>query len=533
MTKYSKIMLFVMLAVVMLAGSAFAGTTQVNHGALNGTYSAGVEVMGAARNVTLTGAGGAGGNIAAGNLPISYLLGQAITSGSLLNVSFSGAAFNGVTYVVCAAATNNAIVDATNGAGGNRQLGSKLVTAGLTSDTFVLTVPAAANVAAGNWIWLTDNLGGANACSNAPAANMGLQLSTRTSAGNATVTLSILNNAGTINLDSASTANLVTFTNEFIPALTTADTVTIDYLGTPGTGVQLTTAGAGSNVLAGGANKLSITKAAVNLGAINATAANVSAAGNISLLLTLSDSNSWAGINRVWAQNVTAGNAVCAHAANVGSINATPSGTNSITVTQAAYNGSTVAANIINLCVEVNATSVQSTRTITGNYQIVNGITGGNSISAAANTAWQTWVVNGYQGTAPWLINNTAAPAYCIVNNSGTTTANMYLNLLTTEGGTLPGTITLGTLAAGKSKTFMFGTDNVTEVTTGVTGTPIAITGLTAGARYSGRFTVTSAPASTQVNCVQTYSTGSRSGIPVLVNNNHTANGASQGYLQQ
>ncbi|MFO0751885.1 MAG: hypothetical protein U0411_00985 [Thermodesulfovibrionales bacterium] len=97
MSKYLKVFLLAMLAIAMIAGTAFAGTTSVNHLAAGANYTAALEAMGAARNITIVGSNTS--NVLASSKPVAYTLGQNLTSGNLVAVSLSGAAFTWKYYL--------------------------------------------------------------------------------------------------------------------------------------------------------------------------------------------------------------------------------------------------------------------------------------------------------------------------------------------------------------------------------------------------------------------------------------------------
>lgn len=500
MRKYSKILLFAMLAVGLMASSVFAGTLNTNSGLLAATpgapYNIASETLGSARATNIIGLMAANSaNVQ--NVSFGLTLGNALAAGDLLTLTAVGGTFPASTYYVCS--QNSA-----SGGVMNNQTGSLVVAAATNSIT--ITVGASAANASNNLAIVNST------CTS--AINFPIQVN----AGSTGVTVSgvLTASSGAPTKDTFAAINVVNVVAQYAYNNVTAVSNTIDYLASGANGSLFTV---GGNIV-NATNAINLTVVAPNYTAATAGGLTVSA------LLNLQDSASWQGVSRVYLAPPAT---TCTYGSNL-IANTTISGTIGLTVPSGTFSSATGAGALqLSLCIETATNAALTPRTITSSQDVVITGTGAVDLAAQSYATLDTWVVNAYQGLAPWLINSSGAPGYCMINNNGTSSATISLNLKSAEAGTLPGTVALGSIAAGKSRTFQFGADSVTEVTTGVTGTAIPITGLTANARYSGLFTVTAAPAAIQITCVQTYTTGSRTLVPVLLN---TATGTS-GYLTQ
>ena len=504
MIRHLKILLLVMAVIGLMAGSAFAGTTRVNHGATNTAYTAALEAMGAARNANISGLAITQATINSA-AAISFQLGQALTSGNLLELSFTGAAFNGAQINVCAA----------NGAADNNSIALATPAANATAFNFQTNFVASQNVAADNAIWFTSSVG-VGACNTAVATNlMPIQISLTSSATTGTARVRSL--VASVEVDTSTAVNLVRVISEFVPTLTVADTITIDYLGAPGTGVQFIAAGTGTNVIAGGAvDKVGIARnALLNLAATNTGAAP--GAANIGLttraIVNLSDSQSWQGVSRVYLMATRGGaSPACAIATNVAS-NTSPSGTISLTATAAGFNGDQ--STNIGVCIEATGANALNPRTITGNQDISVTGTGANDPAASGNVAFQNWVLNAYQGFVGWLVNSATLPTYCLINNNDTIkTATVLMDVVSSEGAVvLSGT--LGTIAPKTSNLATFTADSA--LLTG--GTALSLSTLGADKRYGAKLTATANPSNVTISCIQTDpATGVKRSVPVFTN---------------
>lgn len=482
MSKSFKFLGLIVLLVGLMTGSAFAGSSFVNHVAANTPITVSLEAMGAARNVTLIGP--------ATNGPILYQTSQSITSGNFLSVSLTGGAFSGDTVRVCKTDVE---------AAGNN-IGLATPAGGATSYNFQLTsannsVPAASN------IYLTTD----GACNTlGGASNMIVQISTSASASTPSLTMSIVS-AGSLPIDASSTATLATIRSEYAATITAANH-TIDYLGTVGNGTLLlpgTVAWAASNGTAAGNLLVNIVRTANNFttvgGAANATNAGLTAAA----LVGLTDSALWQGVSKVFLVNQGAWNGTCTDNAGgnfvgTGSLN----GTLSLAM-GGAFNGGTISAGSANmvLCVVANGTTALNTRTITGSLDINVTGTGANDPAAPALVNADVWTVNAFQAMIPWAVNASTIPTYCHIANASTSqTATVILDVLSSEGGVTLSNASLGTIAPVTSKLMTITANSVSLAGGAVTD----LTSLGTDKRHMDRVTVTTAPANVTLSCIQT-----------------------------
>lgn len=514
MSKYLKVSLLAMLAIAMIAGTAFAGTTSVNHLSAGANYSAALEAMGAARNVAIVGTTNA--SSLPTSKPIAYVLGQNLSSGNLIRMTLSGAAFKGGSAIyVCAI----------NGGGtANIAIGSASPSANATTQSFqVGTIDApAANVAGGNFVWFTDSAD----CDAAASNTFPVQLSARSSTGTATVSVDIIT-AGGITVDDASTATLANFAQEYSVALSSADTVTIDYLGTPGNGTRFIEDAPGGNTIAAPtANKIVITRTGYNLAAVasNATATQggVNAGLAVNATVSFQDSASWAGINRVIlmaANEIGTDPGACSNAAPSLASNS-PSGTVSVAIPAARWAGATNLA--LTTCFQVTGSTNLATRTISGTYDINFGTGGVDTITAPSYATIQTWSLNGYQAIIPWLTLSSTVPTYCLVNNSNSASATMFMDVVTSDAAQTTTNVSLGDIAANTSLLLIFNDQGVqSQDAAGTTTTlndlsAVSFTGSTSK-RYSGKLTVAGNQNNVTMTCAQTDPvTGGKRPVPVL-----------------
>jgi hypothetical protein len=547
MSRYFRFLLLSLLAFTLLAAPAFAGTLQVNvGGTANTPYGAAIEAMGAARNVTIV---GAVNPQLINKGAVAFTLGGTLSSTETIVVGLSGAAFTGDTIILCAA----------NGAAGANGtiIGSFVTTAGNTSQLFPLNITADANVAAANQIYLSSstNLSGfagpnSTGCANAGPDVFPIQLAKSSAPGTATVSFTVTSAGGST--VETSTANIAIYGSELAATLSTADTITIDYLGSPGTGVKLAAfgGGTGNSTTASSNNKLAIATTRQMLDAFglsNTTQplGGVNAAGAANLTITISDSASWAGINSVYmmaaSSNIGAANTnvgVCDISGAVNKNNA-PAGNVVMPIsTTAASNGfnpnGLSGGNYWNgeLCVNVSGAVLQ-TRAISGAYTI-NVDSKSNATVSATSAPWQNWGLNGYQALLPWLtetgtfgVNTSGAATYCLVNNSGTSAATMMFNVLATDNSTSVTGLSLGSLPGNTSRLLIFDANGVevadstnTVIANPQTAATLANFGSSVGKRYVGQLTVATPQNNVSMACQQTDAvTGAKRLLPVLVNN--------------
>lgn len=508
MSKYLKVSLLAMLAIAMIAGTAFAGTTSVNNGAAGANFQAALEAMGAARNVTITSTGAPATALAASSAPVAYVMGQNLTTGNLIRMTLSGAAFRGSsTIYVCA--TNGTSAEA---------IASATPAANSSSQSFQIgTIGATINAAGGNYIWFT----GSSDCSGATANTFPVQLSSRSSTGTATVSVDIITSGG-ITVDDSSTATLANFKTEYSVALSSADTVTIDYLGTPGNGTRFIEDAPGGNTIAAPTpNKITITRDnTLNLQTNNPAAVNAGVAANATV--SFQDSASWAGINRVIlmaANEIGTDPGACSNASPSVASNS-PSGTVSVAIPSARWAGATNLA--LTTCFQVTGSTNLATRTISGTYDINFGTGGVDTITAPSYSTFQTWSLNGYQAIVPWLTLSSTVPTYCLVNNSNSASATMFMDVVTSDAAQTTTNVSLGDIAANTSLLLIFNDQGVqSQNAAGTTTTlnnlsAVSFTGSTSK-RYSGKLTVAGNQNNVTMTCTQTDPvTGGKRPVPVL-----------------
>lgn len=494
MSKHFRFLVLALMLVGLTAGSAFAGTMYVSHGANNTPFTAALEALGtgAARNIVIQGIATGAPN--GQNLGISYVLGQNVSTGNLVTISFTGAAYDGSALGICAGNT---------GAAGNAftQIATATPTAGTTSWNFQVNLAGAvanAEVAAGGNMFMAL----AGACNAAGAKNTPLRLTAEASAGMATVSFAI-NTAGNVPVDPAAAAgNLALIALEYTAANNAASNQTIDYLGTPGNGTQLLYNGVAAGNTFAWSGAVNVTKANYNLNAVNSAAGAINAGLTAGLVLTAQDTANWQGVSKVFISGGTAAqNVNCNDVAggNIIGTTAAPNGTLTFTVPAAAFNSS--GANNYDLCVAVNGTSVLNTRTISVGSQITITGTNANSPAASGLAVMDTWGLNALQVMIPWVVNASTLPTYChIANADGAKNASVILDVMSSETGATLTSLNLGTISPKTSKLVTF-TGNSVSMAGGLNAD---LTTLGVNTRHSDRLTVTIAPANGTVSCIQT-----------------------------
>lgn len=495
MSKHFKFLVLALMLVGLTSGSAFAGTTFASHGAPNTAFTIALEGANQAlgfRMAPTTPAGGGVGVLAAPNgVPISYYPTQSLAVTNLVKVTLLNAAFNGQAVNVCAA----------NATTGSVQVGTGTPAAASNLYSFQMSGSSAAQP-----LYLTDV-----ACSNvaATAQGLGLQTVATTSAKSLSATIEIQTTGG-VTIDSASTANIATIQSEWGGAILAAGAHVIDYLGTPGNGTRFTAevAGANNGVARSAAFAAANRLQSYNLGALNsispAGAANAGIGGlTVSAVVQLSDTAAWSGVSKVFV-NLAAVNCADSGAANaVGT--GSPSGTVSLTIPQASYNGGVNPAGanstVFELCIVGNGTTALQPRTLTGTVNINVTGTGANDPAAPALVNADVWTVNAFQAMIPWAVNASTIPTYCHIANASTSqTATVILDVLSSEGGVTLSNASLGTIAPVTSKLMTITANSVSLAGGAVTD----LTSLGTDKRHMDRVTVTTAPANVTLSCIQT-----------------------------
>lgn len=524
MGKYFKLLVLAMLVTMLAVGTAFAGTTRVNHAAANTALKIATETTAANRVAALQ----ASAALTKANYndvaPISFSMTQALSSGNLIVVTFDGgASFDGSQINVCAINTTpTGIIIAT-----------ATPAAGTTNQAFNLVDVAQAalgspNVAAGNHIWLS------NSATCAIAANATMPVLISSSATTPTVKISQVT-SGNVPLDTSSPVTVATIVREF--NVTNASTThTIDYLASGATGNKILNGSnttsqitADSQAATAGVNVVAFVRTAVDF-ATNVAAGNYGAGLNVTGVISLTDPDqSWAGVNRVY---VVASPAACSDAGNTVAAQNSPTGTVNI-----AIGASTGAGNWptttgtgsqgYGLCVQGNGSTL-STRTIKA-QGIISVSSGGSGTQGSVSNA-QVWGINGYQAIIPWSMTLADAATYCLVNNGNTagSSANVLFEAVSSEPGTAITSTNIGSVGIKTSKLLLLNDTQACLSDDGATctGSPASLSTLGASKRYSAKLTITGSPANITMTCVQKDAAapgGLKRVMPVLTDSTSTS----------
>lgn len=503
MRKYSKMLIFAMLALALMASSAFAGAINYygSANAVNVPFNVALEAMGAARNITQVGSSAL--NVLT-NAPITIIPGQALASGSLLTVSFTNAGFDGSQVFLCE-------INGTTGLQNNllTPLASPTSTANATNLSFVMSRSTGGT----NYLVMTTaaTANTTNCVGNASDAAFTFRIQPVTSAAMASI--SYIAAIGGTTYDSASAKNFANIAKQYVTNYVSGN-ATIDFSG---------------NSASNGSRLLSAALAATNAAlpgntSINMTAMNVqtNAAGmtnaglTVSAILSLQDSASWQGVQRVYLDAASGAN-TCALAAN-NAVNSSPSGT--VNLAYSLFTGAASTAQI-NVCADVTGNAVLQTRTIKGSWDITVG-SGGNDPAADSFTQLMSWTPNGYQGIIPYISASSTYGTICFINNKSLISAGVTIDILTTESGaTLTSLQALSVGSVGSGKTIRVDLSSAITPysysgTTETAGTATTLTGLQSNDRYSAQINVGAAPAQVTVNCLQLDPAGSKRAVPVL-----------------
>lgn len=424
---------FLILSLTVSMG--WAGTTTVDDGT---AATVGLETLGAARSVTIEGA-------TAGNGAVAYRLTQNLVTNNLLTVSFyGGLAFNGSTVVVCA--KNNGVFAANN-------IGHAIPSAGATTQDIQIDLGriSAANVSAGNILWLATSTSGAIACNTAAANNMVIQVGTgAASVGTKNIGIQGRTSGGIV-IDPEGTAAAANVVNEFAGTVYTRNMV-FDYLGaqsSDGTLFEIS----GDNT--GGANNVAAVATALNLAVTTVDYSSVIGTQNAGLtvggLVNFDANTNWSGVSKVWAiKNGGAYN--CSHGSSNANSNvvSAPNGAVALALTSAAFNGSETSS--ISICIQVDGSTPLSSRDIVGSYNIEVTGPGANDPSEAA-ASWQTWRPNGWQGFLPHMRFGSTTRTYVRVVNNNTRAGLVFADIVLPDGTALD-RIQIGTIGAGETVTY-------------------------------------------------------------------------------
>jgi len=515
MIRHLKILLFGMALIGLMAGSAFAGTTQVNQGAANAAYTASLEAMGAARNAEIS--ANVAAAAAAANYAVTYSTSQQIATSNFLSVTLTGAAFTGNTIRMCKAIAAGANTDGIYAVA--------TPPAASTSYNFQINYAAAGDtndLVAGSILYLTTATACSNSAGSMPASNLLLQLSSTSAATSPSIAVAIISSGG-LSVDTSSTKQLALITKEYTVGFA-ATNHSVDYLAvTPANGTRLNpgnVAFAGTPAANNAINirvpvALNFTANGSQAGGAAATNAGITVSG----VVQLTDTAAWQGASKVFLSNFANYNGTCTDNAGGNLVGTgSPSGTLSFTIPAGAFNGGiqaggAAAANLA-VCLMADGNSLSQPRTIQASVAINTG-TGGNSDAATSFTTLDSWDTNAYQGYATWVVNSSLVPTYCLISNNDTTkSVTALLDVASSEGGVvLSGT--LGTIASKTSNMLTF-TGNSASLTD---GTAVDLTTLLADKRYAAKITLTTSPNNATVTCIQTDpTTGAKRAVPVVTN---------------
>jgi len=506
MFKYLKMLALGMLVVGLMASSVFAAASaSFFTTGLNTQVNIGLEALGVARNFRIAGDGGANGSV--GNAALSTSPTTNFLSGDFLNVTFTNAAFDGSQVALCVA-TGNTIT--------NTAVTVDTPTANVTNWAFRIGV---SGVSAGQTIFVTNDYS-TGSC-NLSNKTLNIHFPAMSSAALAQVAFSGITSGGSpIGGANSATLNFANIGRQYTTAYGSS-TSTIDFSGNATSNgahfINGNTANQGSANIANNASM-----------ALTATGSSLT----VSAILSLQDSASWQGIQRVYVSGAGDCTATANNVAN-NAINSS-SGTVNLSIPANAFNGSSpVASYTGNVCVDVKGNAALQTRTIKGAYTI-SVSTGGNSDPQDAFSAIQSWVSNGFQGIVPYINGSSTFATICFINNMSAASGSVTASILTAESGAslaaLAG-LSVATLPPGQTMRVDFTQSGSTVVMipytysggTEIAGTAIPLTGIATNDRYSAIINVGASPTQVTANCIQLDPAGSKRAVPVLTQSGSSA----------
>jgi len=440
MRKIFTVMALSIFLTIFAGGPVFAGVTWVNNGGANAAFNVSSETLGAARNLTITGAVPV---MPVNNTDsaVSYVISTNLTSGYVVNVNLTNCAFTGNPVFLCGFNQNGNQIDLTQGT----------PAAGSTSHSFV-AAPAGANIVpAGNVVWLANT-------SIATGTNCGqltLQKTADTSPGQVRIDMTYFGST----VDAASTATAFTPTRERTPVITTRN-MTIDYLSAPFNGTLFTAGSSGGvtarNVAgnAGLAFNIGYTATDYHLGAV---AGALNAGLTSSAVVNFDSSSDWTGVNRVWL-----GTNSTAAANNLSNIVSNPSGAVALNWATSAYNQTVALDKGCMLYVEVDGATQLPARTLQGNLTVNVAGTGANPL-APATGIFQIWGTNGYQAYVPHVRYGETTRTFIRLVNNSANAMNLMGNIITGDGTTIIGA-DLGVTSIGAGQTITLNGQTVGEL---------------------------------------------------------------------
>jgi len=495
--RYLRILFLAMLAVGLIASGAWAGniTYYGSGSSANTPFSVAVEAMGAGRNLTQSAASNGVNFVNKAALIIN--IGHAIVSGSLLTVSFTNGGFSGAAVFLCQ-------IDATNNTTGQSPVATAIPAANDTSLSFVI----GRGIPGGNNVFVTTSANSTN-CSDSNGAFIYRFLPV-TSATFATVAYNV-SISGTV-YDSGPGVNIANFAKQFVTAYGAGNS-TIDWTGTNANGARFT--GTSNNAAVGGSANIQFTSMDIN------TAGTSPSAGlTVSAILSLQDSASWSGVQRVYVDGATGGGG-CTLASNNAVNNSLAGSVNvNLSIPASAFNGTASFAPAV--CVDVKGNTVLQARTIKAAYNI-SVSSGGNPSRQDTFATVQQWAsINVYQGLVPYISAQSIYATICFISNMSSASAAVTASIRATESGaSLAGLtgLSLGTLAAESTMRVDFASAITPYTYSGgveSAGTATSLTGLQANDRYTAMINVGASPTEVTVNCLQLDPAGSKRAVPVL-----------------
>ena len=460
--KQIKLMAVALLLVVLVAMPVFAG--QVVTGGTTVAY----EVLGSARNISLT-----------GTRPVGLTLGNTLQTGTVLTMNLSnGALFTpSKTYYLCA--NNTTQVSPTDVI----RIADGAAAATNTVLPLAVNVASGANVAVGQAIWLTSN----STCDYA-AGSFNFVIATGASVGPTALSGNVILPGTSILMDSFAANNVAVISRQYTTNLIAGQIVAIDFIAGAANGSTLVADLVSTNVI-GGSHSLNVISG-------TPTYSVPFFGGSFNQVLTLTDSHGdWAGLSAVFVVNGTA----CTGAA-AANINVPASGTITLHYPNAA---NLATGSNTTLCINVAGNVTLPSRTISASYAYEAVSTTSSSAlnlpASGGSSVWQTWTPNGYQAFNPYMYvgtNQANMDVFCRFYNSSSRSAQVFVDVYPADG-SAAARYTLASIPSNTAGTYW--------------GSAIgALAGLAPDTSYAALFTITATP--NQVNGVSFFkrSTGER-----------------------
>lgn len=498
---FKKVLASVAVAAFM-AAPAFAGSISFNSSAgVNTPIAVALEAMGNARNFTMTSTSN-GVNFING-AALRIVPGQALSTGSVLTVSFANAGFGNTPVYICE-------IDATNNTSAQSPAATATPSSNSTSQAFVL----GRGVSASNQVVITTSANSSTCSDSNGAFIVRFQPISSAAMASASYTVSL---SGTT-YDSGNAVNNIGNISRQYSTAYAANNTNIDFLNYAANGSKFE-----GNVT---------TSAGANANIVNA-AKQFDTVGNggltVSALIGLQDTASWQGVSKLYIVNGAA--STCNVANNSAVVNAPSSGVANISIPTTIFNGNAaIAASNVTVCADVAGTTTLNTRTITGAIDITVSGTGANDPAQDSYTTLMNWYSNGFQGILPYATTYSGYPTYCLINNTGSSSAGITVDILTAESGaslSSLGGLSIGSVAASGTKLIAFSGTAITPYTysngSESAGTAVSLTGLNSTVdRYAARINVGGSPTTITTKCYQATPAGSYTDIPIFTSGTNT-----------